>query len=560
VTATVVPDVEHVVLIDGSGRTAGTAPKQTVHTRDTPFHLAFSCYVVDGDGRVLLTRRAPTKRTWPSTWSNACCGHPQLGETLREAVVRRLDEELGLEPRALGVAIPDFAYRAVMADGTTEHELCPVVVAVVDGEPAPDRDEVDAVAWTTWDELRRRAATEPRTLSPWSVRQVAGLGALATTASDLFDLAARGGRLLDQPVGAPGSVTGAGSDLRGALAGGEATEGRLRDFVVAKALAVHALDPAVTDVTTAIAALVDRGGKRLRPAFVHWGHAATGAVPDERVTAAAASVELLHTFALIHDDVMDRSATRRNGPSTHIALEHACPASFPPDAARFGTNAAILAGDLAHLWADELLDQVGTGPDAARARARFHQLRTEVIAGQYLDLRLAHEPQATEVEARQVALLKTARYTVTRPLQLGAALGGGSERLDAALEVYGDATGLAFQLRDDVLGLFGDPSTTGKSRLDDLREGKRTLLVLRALALGDEDQRTAIAAALGNPDVGEEAAARCREAVVASGALASIEALIADRHDAAVAAVAEVPERARQALVDLAAFASYRKT
>jgi geranylgeranyl diphosphate synthase type I len=341
---------------------------------------------------------------------------------------------------------------------------------------------------------------------------------------------------------------------------GDVIEARLRDFVLAKALEVHALDPAVTDVTRAVAALVDRGGKRLRPAFVHWGHAATGAEPDERVMAAAAAVELLHTFALIHDDVMDRSATRRNGPSTHVALEHACPASSPADAARFGTNAAVLAGDLAHLWADELLDEAGTGADAARARARFHQLRTEVIAGQYLDLRLAHRPHATEVEARQVAFLKTARYTVTRPLQLGAALGGGSDRLDAALEAYGDATGLAFQLRDDVLGLFGDPSTTGKSRLDDLREGKRTLLVLRALALGDEGQRAAIAAALGNPDLAEEAAARCREAVVASGALASIEALIADRYGAALAAVTEVPGRARRALVDLATFASYRST
>jgi isopentenyl-diphosphate delta-isomerase type 1 len=560
VTATVAPGVEHVVLIDGSGRATGTAPKQTVHTTETPFHLAFSCYVVDRGGRVLLTRRAPTKRTWPSTWSNACCGHPQLGETLREAVVRRLEEELGLAPRALGVAIPDFAYRAVMADGTTEHELCPVVVAVVDGEPSPDLDEVDAVAWTTWDELRRRADTEPRTLSPWAVRQVAGLGALAPTAQDLLDLAGRGGRLLEQRIGEPEAADGVPGDGCDALAVGVAVEARLRDFVVAKALEVHELDPAVTDVTSAIAALVDRGGKRLRPAFVHWGHAATGAPPDERVTAAAAAVELLHTFALIHDDVMDRSATRRNGPSTHVALEAGCPAPSRPEAARFGTNAAVLAGDLAHLWADELLDEAGTGPAVDRARRRFHQLRTEVIAGQYLDLRLAHHPGATESEARQVALLKTARYTVTRPLQLGAALGGGPARLDAALGAYGDATGLAFQLRDDVLGLFGDPETTGKSHLDDLREGKRTLLVLRALALGDANQRSAIGLALGDPLLDEDAAARCREAVVASGALASIEALIADRYGAAVGALTHVPEPARKALGDLAAFAAYRRT
>ena len=183
-----------------------------------------------------------------------------------------------------------------------------------------------------------------------------------------------------------------------------------------------------------------------------------------------------------------------------------------------------------------------------------------MIAGEYLDLRLAHRSEAPELDALQVALLKTARYSVTRPLQIGAALGGGSSELDAVLEVYGDATGLAFQMRDDVLGMFGDTAATGKSRLDDVREGKRTVLVLRALGLADEAQRLAILTALGDPEVGEAGAARCRAAVVDSGALASVEALIADRHRTAVAAVGDLPPCVREPLVELATFASYRTT
>jgi isopentenyl-diphosphate delta-isomerase type 1 len=552
---------EHVVLADASGQVAGTAPKRSVHHDHTPLHHAFSCHVVDRSGHVLLTRRAAAKRTWPSTWSNACCGHPQLGETLREAVVRRLGDELGLAPRRLALAIPDFAYRAVMDDGTIEHELCPVVIAEVEGEPQPNPAEVDGVAWVGWDDLRRRASTQPRSLSPWSVLQIEGLAELAPSPLRWLDEDHDGGTL-DLPLGCSIHPERLPKGASAALAvDRDAVEQRLRRFVREQASLLTAADAEVCDITDAVAGLVERGGKRLRPAFVHWGHAATGADRDERVVTAAAAMELLHTFALLHDDVMDRSAMRRGAPAAHVTLARARPGDGDgrsDEAAWFGTSAAILAGDLAYVWADQLFDAIGHGPSAARARAVFHQLRSEVIAGQYLDLRISAEARPAERAARRVALLKSARYTVTRPLQLGAALGQGSAELDQALHAYGDAVGTAFQLRDDVLGVFGDPGRTGKSDVDDLREGKRTLLVVRALSLGDAGQQAVIRTALGDPALDDAAAERCREAIAGSGALASVEALISERHAVAQRAIGGLEPSARDALSSLAAFAAYR--
>jgi isopentenyl-diphosphate delta-isomerase len=171
--------VERVVLLDATGRPTGTAPKIAVHHADTPYHLAFSAHVVDGRGRVLVTRRALRKATWPGVWTNACCGHPQPGETLRQAVTRRLAHELGLRSRRLAVALPDFSYRATMPDGVTEHELCPVLVAEVDGEPSPNPDEVADARWLAWGRFVARALRRPGSLSPWSVAQTARLAAVA---------------------------------------------------------------------------------------------------------------------------------------------------------------------------------------------------------------------------------------------------------------------------------------------------------------------------------------------------------------------------------------------
>lgn len=559
--------VEHVVLLDDRGNAAGTAEKGIAHTTDTSFHLAFSCHVVDADGLVLLTRRALTKRTWPGVWTNGCCGHPQLGETLRQAVERRVHDELGLRVVRASVALPDFVYRAEMSDGTVEHELCPVVIAEVAGPVTPDPDEVDDLVWLPWAAVVERGEREPWSLSPWSVEQVRQLAELGPEPRAWLDgpAASWAEALLDHPVGVPGTGSPAASPAEGAGALAVvhgALQSTLDRFLAEKAAETVALDPVLREVTDEIRALVAAGGKRLRPAFVYWGHRATGAGHDDAVLGPAAAVELLHTFALLHDDVMDRSATRRGRASAHTALAAAHVRQRRlGDPEWFGASAAILAGDLTYVWADELFDGTALPPDAvARARAVFTELRREVIAGQYLDLVLAADDRAAEAGARRVALLKSARYTVTRPLLLGAALAPDADGtgVAAALRCYGDAVGLAFQMRDDVLGLFGDPGATGKSTIDDLREGKRTLLVLRALRLADDAQRAVLRSCLGDPLLDEDRAGEARRVVAATGALASVEALIAAHHAVAVAAVAAVPEPARTALTELADLAIRR--
>ena len=163
---------DHVILMEDDGTACGLAPRATVHSPHTPLHLAFSCYVIREDGRVLLTRRALSKRTWPGVWTNSFCGHPRQGETFSAAIARHAHHELGMTVRTPEEALPDFRYRAVDASGIVENEICPVFVAVADGDPAPNPAEVMDLRWAAPGELASLVELSPWTLSPWTVAQV----------------------------------------------------------------------------------------------------------------------------------------------------------------------------------------------------------------------------------------------------------------------------------------------------------------------------------------------------------------------------------------------------
>lgn len=278
------------------------------------------------------------------------------------------------------------------------------------------------------------------------------------------------------------------------------------------------------------------GGKRLRPAFCYWGAVAGGAAGDEpELLDACAALELLHAFALIHDDVMDGSETRRGTPAVHVrfAEEHrAC--AYAGESRRHGEGLAVLTGDLAFVLADGLLD---SAPPAARRL--WHDLRLELVAGQWVDVMAGARARLSPDLARWIARYKSGRYTVERPLQLGAALAGHDD-LAAGFSAFGEPLGQAFQLRDDLLGVFGDPRHTGKPAGDDLREGKPTLLLaLTREYAGDNDQP--LLGRVGSPDLTDDEVAALRALVDRSGARAMVEAEIARLVAQAERALAAAP-------------------
>lgn len=325
---------------------------------------------------------------------------------------------------------------------------------------------------------------------------------------------------------------------------------------------------AISDDLAPLMAALDAllaGGKRLRPAFCYWGWRAAGGAPDDPgLVAAAASLELLQASALIHDDVMDSSDTRRGQPSVHRRFEALHRAEgWPGAAAPFGEGGAILLGDLCLSWSGEMFEGCGLdGERRARGRAVYDLMRTEVMCGQYLDMLVGTRGHASVRDALRVVEFKSAKYTIERPLHLGAALAGAGGDVMAALTGYGLPVGIAFQLRDDVLGVFGDPAETGKPAGDDLREGKRTVLVALTLERATAAQAAVLERRLGDPDLDEAGVDELRGIITGSGGLAACEEMI-DRFagDARAAlAAAPIDEGARHALGELAVAAVARST
>lgn len=170
--------MERVVLLDEDGRAVGTTDKATVHHAETPLHLAFSCYLFNPRGELLLTQRALSKRTWPGVWTNTCCGHPAPAESPRDAVLRRLSDELGLLLSHVDLVLPGFRYRAVMGNGVVENEMCPVFRAIADVTPQPNPDEVEATRWVSWAELADGVRAGSAEISPWAALQIQELARL----------------------------------------------------------------------------------------------------------------------------------------------------------------------------------------------------------------------------------------------------------------------------------------------------------------------------------------------------------------------------------------------
>ena len=309
------------------------------------------------------------------------------------------------------------------------------------------------------------------------------------------------------------------------------------------------------------------GGKRFRAMFCYWGFRAVrplrDAAEEERLLRACAALELLHASALVHDDLMDASDTRRGRPSTHRAFagEHRS-AGWRGNPEQYGAAAAVLLGDLLLSWSDELLRTSGFPLQELGAALRcFDTMRSEVILGQFLDVSVQARGDTDVEKSMQVLRYKSAKYSVERPLHVGAALAGGSEETLAGLTAYGLPLGEAFQLRDDLLGVFGDPAVTGKPAGDDLAEGKRTVLVALALSALGGDEARALDDALGRP-LSERDIVDLQRVIERSGAHADVERRIEELTARCLGALGTEPSgltpEARGTLRELAAAATQR--
>ena len=339
-------------------------------------------------------------------------------------------------------------------------------------------------------------------------------------------------------------------------AAGRLAEARIVALLDAELERWTAVDPDLAEPLRALRDLVLAGGKRLRPAFCHWSFVGAGGDPaDPRVADAGAALELLHTFALVHDDVMDGSDARRGERSTHRRfIDRHQERGWRSESRRFGEGAAILVGDLAFVYADLLLGRVDD--DAHRI---FDELRVELCIGQYLDLVGTSSGSNDAEQAARIQRYKSGKYTVERPLHLGAALAGRLGELAGPLSEVGLPLGGAFQLRDDLLGVFGDAEVTGKPVGDDLLEGKLTPLIAVA-ARRVEDAGAELLARIGHAGLGPDEIDALQALLVDCGARDEVESMIASLGDEALAALSLVPitDEARDALGELATYVAWR--
>jgi geranylgeranyl diphosphate synthase type I len=329
---------------------------------------------------------------------------------------------------------------------------------------------------------------------------------------------------------------------------------RVVSFVAAEGRRWTALDADLAGPFNEIRRMVEAGGKRLRPAFCQWGFVGAGGSPDDqRVVDAGAAFELMHAFALFHDDVMDDASSRRGESTTHAvyADTHRL-AGWSGESRRFGEGAAILVGDLAFVLADELL--VGASDPVWRM---WNELRTELNIGQFLDIVGSVRGERGIDRAERIARYKSGKYTIERPLHLGALLAAPqrADELLPQLSRYGLPLGDAFQMRDDVMGVFGDTAVTGKPVGGDLIEGKPTPLLARAVA-GATPVQLAVLDRVGAPDLDAGDIAAIQQVIVDTGALDQLEAAIERLSDEAIDALATIAitQVARDELVELARY------
>jgi geranylgeranyl diphosphate synthase type I len=291
---------------------------------------------------------------------------------------------------------------------------------------------------------------------------------------------------------------------------------RLKKYLDEKVAEAQEIDPQAAELVRAVRRMVLSGGKRLRPAFMYYGYKAAGGRDEEAIIYTCQAIELLHAYLLIHDDIIDNSDLRRGQPTIHKVFENRI---ITIEDRNFGVAAAILAGDYASAFAQEILTRAPFDDHAIRrARKILDQLLLEVIAGEFVDVLSGIKPQSSFGEQELILEYKAARYTIVRPLQLGAALANAGDDVFAAFTAYGIPLGKAFQIQDDILGMFGDEETLGKPADSDIKEGKKTYLILKAYEEANDTQKAILDHVVGNKNARDDEIESVRQIVKETGA------------------------------------------
>jgi geranylgeranyl diphosphate synthase type I len=346
----------------------------------------------------------------------------------------------------------------------------------------------------------------------------------------------------------------------------EQVEAQLQDFLKMQSDYFTAIAPELKPAATSLTGFVINGGKRFRPLFAAVGAMGAGSQLRDAEIRAFASLELLQACALVHDDLMDASDTRRGEPAIHKLFESMHSAEkYQGKATQFGLSASVLIGDLALIWSDLMLNSSGIKSESLLAALSVHdEMRVELIAGQYLDVFEQARGTQSVAQALNIARYKSAKYTIERPLHLGAAIAIPDPLMRAQLvsiySEFGLPLGEAFQLRDDLLGVFGDPKVTGKPAGDDLREGKRTVLMAMTHDRISGPAEAEFLKEFGNHDISESAIARLQEIISETGAAMHVEDLIEELTSTALEALNrdEIVPQARELLTEMAIIATKR--
>ena len=343
-----------------------------------------------------------------------------------------------------------------------------------------------------------------------------------------------------------------------------AVEEELRIFLNRESTYLNSISSELSPVSESLTSFLLDSGKRLRPLFAYAGFAAAGGSAEKSAVRAMAALELLQACALIHDDLMDGSDTRRGKPSIHRHFESVhVQEQLDGFAPQYGLSAAVLLGDLALVWSDQMLNTAGlTTEQFARVLPFYNEMRVELMAGQFLDIHEQTQKDTNVDRSMKIARYKSGKYTIERPLHLGAAMCSSSKEVTDALSAYGLPLGEAFQLRDDLLGVFGDPSVTGKPAGDDLREGKRTVLIAMTHERQSPAQLEICKKYFGKPHIDAEGVAILQEIIESTGARKELESTIERLTDQALTAAQSqaFTDDGKALLVELANIATKRSS